>query len=77
MAAACGLPTTPRAAQVFTLLFLPKMPSGANAFEISDIQEDEAEAVLARRTECTMLHGAENPLMELGWRDKNSSRKGA
>jgi hypothetical protein len=46
-------------------LSLPKMPSGANAFEISDIQEDEAEAVL-RRTECNnALHRAENLLMEL------------
>jgi hypothetical protein len=42
------------------------MPSGANAFEITDIQEDEAEAVLTRRTECNnALHRAENLLMEL------------
>jgi hypothetical protein len=32
------------------------MPSGANAFEISNIQEDEAEAVLARRTECENVY---------------------
>src|ERR1700751_5237451 len=31
---------------------LPKMLSGANAFEISDIQEDEAEDSLIRRSEC-------------------------
>jgi hypothetical protein len=33
-------------------LFLAKMLSGANAFEISDIQEDEAEAALTRRSGC-------------------------
>jgi hypothetical protein len=32
-------------------LCLPKMSSGANAVEISDIQEDEMEASLVRRSE--------------------------
>jgi hypothetical protein len=32
-------------------LCLPKILSGANAFEISDIQEDETEAGLTRRIE--------------------------
>jgi hypothetical protein len=32
-------------------LCLPKMSSGANAVEISDIQEDETEASLVRRSE--------------------------
>jgi hypothetical protein len=31
-------------------LCLPKILSGANAFEISDIQEDETEAGLTRRS---------------------------
>jgi hypothetical protein len=33
-------------------LSLPKMSSGANAFEISDFQEDETAACLARRSQC-------------------------
>jgi hypothetical protein len=36
----------------------------ANAFEISDIQEDESEAALARRSDVTMLHWVENGWME-------------
>jgi hypothetical protein len=31
---------------------LPKMLSSANTYKISDIQEDEIEAVLTRRAEC-------------------------
>jgi hypothetical protein len=37
---------------VYRPLSLGKIPSGANAFEISDIQEDETEAALTRRSEC-------------------------
>jgi hypothetical protein len=33
-------------------LSLAEMPSGANAFEISDIQQDENKAALTRRSEC-------------------------
>jgi hypothetical protein len=40
------------------------MLAGANAFEISDIQEDESEAALARRSDVTMLHWVENGWME-------------
>src|SRR4029077_8196929 len=40
------------------------MLAGANAFEISDIQEDESEAALARRSDVTMLHWVENDWME-------------
>jgi hypothetical protein len=40
------------------------MLSGENAFEISDIQEDESEAALARRSNVTMLHWVENGWME-------------
>jgi hypothetical protein len=29
-------------------LFLPKMPSGVNAFETNDIQEDEIESALTK-----------------------------
>jgi hypothetical protein len=36
----------------FASLARPKMPSGANAFEISDIQEEETEVQPVRRTEC-------------------------
>jgi len=35
-----------------TLLSLARMLSGANAFEISDTQEDENKAALIRRSEC-------------------------
>jgi hypothetical protein len=44
-------------------LCLPKMSSGANAVEISDIQEDGTEASLGRRSEGS-LHCAENRWME-------------
>jgi hypothetical protein len=37
-------------------LCLPKILSGANAFDISDIQEDEIEAGLTRDRKVTMLH---------------------
>ena len=40
------------------------MLAGAIAFEISDIQEDESEAALARRSNVTMLHWVENGWME-------------
>jgi HD domain len=40
------------------------MLAGAVAFEISDIQEDESEAALARRSNVTMLHWVENGWME-------------
>jgi hypothetical protein len=36
-------------------LSLVKMPSGPNAFEISDIQEDEIAASPGRRSECNNL----------------------
>ncbi len=37
------------------------MLSGANAFEISDIQEDETAAVLTKRSECNnALHCVED-----------------
>jgi hypothetical protein len=45
-------------------LSLAKMLAGAIAFEISDIQEDESEAALARRSNVTMLHWVENGWME-------------
>ncbi len=35
-------------------LSLPKMSSGANAFEISDFHQDETTASLARRSECNI-----------------------
>jgi hypothetical protein len=35
------------------------MLSGANALEISDIQEDETDAALTRRSDVTMLHWVE------------------
>ena len=38
--------------------------SGANAFEIGDIQEDETEGALTRRSDVTMLHWVENGWME-------------
>ncbi len=38
-----------------TGLSLPKMLSGANAFEISGFQEDETEVSLAWRSECVTL----------------------
>jgi hypothetical protein len=37
--------------------------SGANAFEISDIQEDETKAAVARRSNVTILHAVENRWM--------------
>lgn len=40
-------------------LSLPKMLPGANAFEISDIQEDEAEASQPDDHNVTMLHSLE------------------
>jgi hypothetical protein len=40
------------------------MLAGANAFEISDIQGDESEAALARRSDVAMLHWVENGWME-------------
>ena len=40
------------AAQERTVLSLAKMLSSANVFEINDIQEDEAEAALTRRSVC-------------------------
>jgi hypothetical protein len=36
-------------------LSLSKMFSGSNAFEISDIQEDEAEAIVPKRPECNNI----------------------
>ena len=36
-------------------LSLPKILSGANAFEINDIQEDETEASVVRRSECNKV----------------------
>jgi hypothetical protein len=39
-------------AALIWVLSLAKMLFGANAFEISDIQEDETEASLVRRSEC-------------------------
>jgi hypothetical protein len=36
----------------FAILARPKMPSGANVFEISDIQEEETEVWPVRRTGC-------------------------
>jgi hypothetical protein len=42
-------------------LSLAKMLSGANAFEISDIQEDEAEAGLTRRSGCNVALGRKWP----------------
>jgi hypothetical protein len=52
--------SSPRASR----LSLAKMLAGANTFEISDTQEDESEAALARRSDVTMLHWAENGWME-------------
>jgi hypothetical protein len=40
------------------------MLAGANTFEISDTQEDESEAALARRSDVTQLHWVENGWME-------------
>jgi len=40
------------------------MLADANAFEISDIQEDEGEAALAGRLDVTMLHWVENDWIE-------------
>jgi HD domain len=45
-------------------LSVAKMLAGAIAFEISDIQEDESEAALARRSNVTMVHWVENGWME-------------
>jgi hypothetical protein len=47
-----------------TAVSLAKMLSGANAFEISDIQEDETEGALTRRSDVTMLPWVENGWME-------------
>jgi hypothetical protein len=47
-----------------TELSFAKILSGANAFEVSDIQEDETEAAVARRSNVTMLHSVENRWME-------------
>jgi hypothetical protein len=38
-------------------LCLPKILSGANAFDISDIQEDEIEAGLTRDRKVTQCYG--------------------
>jgi hypothetical protein len=51
------------------------MLAGANAFEISDIQEDESEAALAasQTIRCKqMLHGVENGWMEFS---RSTARK--
>jgi hypothetical protein len=40
------------------------MLAGANTFEISDTQDDECEAALARRSDVTQLHWVENGWME-------------
>jgi len=40
------------------------MPSGGNVFEISDIQEDESEALVHAVENVTMLHSLENSSME-------------
>jgi len=46
-------------------LSIPKILSGANAFEISDIQEERTrEPVITKRPDCTMLHFAENRCTE-------------
>ena len=45
-------------------LSLAKMLSGANAFEISDIEEEETEARKPGDQNVTMLHCAENHRME-------------
>jgi hypothetical protein len=50
------------------------MLAGAIAFEMSDIQEDESEAALARRSDVTMLHRVENGWMEFS--RSTSSREG-
>jgi hypothetical protein len=50
--------------QVGEACLLPKMLSVANTFEIGDIQEDESEAALARRSNLTILHWVENAWME-------------
>ena len=40
---------------MFCSLSLAKILSGVNAFEISGIQEEKAEAVLTRRSECSNI----------------------
>jgi len=36
-------------------LFLPKMPSGANSFEINEIQEEETEVAITKRCQCNNI----------------------
>ena len=55
------LATTPATEQS---LSLSEMPSGGNVFEISDIQEDETEALVHAVENVTMLHSLENSSME-------------
>jgi hypothetical protein len=46
----------------FTRLSLLKMASGANAFEISNIQEVETEVVVTRQPECNNVTSRRKPL---------------
>jgi hypothetical protein len=55
------------------------MLSGANAFEISDIQEDEAEAALTRRSGCNHVALGRKWLDGVfgkHWRNNNSPATG-
>jgi hypothetical protein len=54
-------PTVSAGLDAFDALSLPKMPSSANAFEISNIQEDEAEAVLVRGPKCNNVTPRRKP----------------
>jgi hypothetical protein len=47
-----GSPRQTAETKVVASVSLARMLSGANAFEISDIQEDENKAALTRRSEC-------------------------
>ena len=49
---------------IFARLSLSEMPSGGNVFEISDIQEDESEALVHAVENVTMLHSLGNSSME-------------
>jgi|ERR1700730_2857622 len=51
----------------------PKILSGLNAFEISNLQEQETESHYPGDPDVTMLHGAEKLLLNGVFADHNSS----